>query len=231
MATFDPTYLHPSYVAAGIDYRDLFNPLGNDVYSTHIFSDPFCEHLLERVTAFEDDAQTDRLEPANSMHGNAVLSEQLGIASLVNLFVEFFSQEIAPQILPERLNLPIDTVHSYVVRYGQVWDQDLGFHVDDSFLTLNIGLNDAFTGSELVLQGERCPNHIDTPSSKGEQLCIQHKTGSMIVHPGKNRHYVQPISSGQRYNLIIWCQSETERRHWFDALKSGVCMDACGVVF
>jgi len=163
------------------------------------------------------------------MHWNAIPSKQLGIEPLVQSFVELFYREISHHFLPERLRIPIDTVHSYIVQYSNSSDRDLGFHVDDSLLTLNICLNDGFTGSELVFEGERCPIHVDTSSSPGEQITIEHKKGSMVVHPGKNRHYVNNISRGERYNLIIWCQSEIERNRWFDALKTGECLKFCGM--
>jgi len=222
-------HLQPPFSGSDIDYREHFTPHGHDIYSAQIFTDVFCEHILDRIRAFNEDAKTDIPDAVNSMHENAVLSKQLGITSLVNSFIAFFNDEIAPQILPERLKLSIDGVHSYVVRYGQLWDQDLGFHVDESFLTLNICLNDTFSGSELIFKGERCPRHIDTSSSPDEQFSIPHKKGRMIIHPGKNRHYVKPISSGERYNLIIWCHNEAERQHWFNSIKTRECLDFCGM--
>ena len=229
MAAFDPNYLVSSFRPPFADGRNHFNKLADGVFFANIFTDEFCERFLGCVREFDEERKTDARESANSMHCDAITTKRLGIDPLVHSFVAFFEHEISPHILPERLKVPIDAVHSYIVRYGQSWDQDLGFHVDDSFLTLNICLNDGFSGSELVFQGERCPIHVDTHSTPEEQVCIEHKKGSLVVHPGKNRHYVNQIRSGERYNLIIWCQSETERDGWFDALKSGECIEFCGM--
>jgi len=49
----------------------------------------------------------------------------------------------------------------------------------------------------------------------------------MILHDGKNRHYVNSIEAGERYNLIIWCQSRDENLEWFNALQNYECMDFC----
>lgn len=229
MDAFDPDYLMGSFRTPFADNQNQFDELADGVYCANVFTDDFCDLVLERVRNFENERETDLPETANSMHWNAITTKQLGIDPMVHSFVSFFDREISPFILPERLQLPADSLHGYVVRYGQLWDQNLGFHVDDSFLTLNICLNDGFTGSELVFSGERCPIHVDTGSSAEEQLCIEHKKGLMVVHPGKNRHHVNQISSGERYNLIIWCQSDAERDSWFDSLKTGECMEFCGL--
>jgi len=229
MDIFDPDYLVALFKRPFANNRNQFSELADGVYYAQMFTDHFCEQVLGRVRHFETKCGTDEPETANSMHWNAITTKQLGIDPLVHSLVAFFDSEISPYILPERLQLQADSLHGYVVRYGPSWDQDLGFHVDDSFLTLNICLNDGFTGSELVFSGERCPIHIDTGSFAEEQFCIEHKKGSLVVHPGKNRHHVNQITSGERYNLIIWCQSYIERDSWFGALETRECMDFCGM--
>ena len=229
MLAFNPNYLSAKCRTISVDYREHFQEIGGGIYSGQILSNDFCDEILERIRYFDSEHKADMSRrPANSMHRNAVLSTQIEIEPLVGSLVEFFVQNISPNILPERLRLPIDEIHSYIVRYGHSSDRNLGFHVDDSFLTLNICLNTGFTGSELIFEGERCPTHIDTNSSAHELLCVEHKKASMVVHPGKNRHSVNYISSGERCNLIIWCQNNAERERWFDAQESGKCIEFCG---
>lgn len=38
----------------------------------------------------------------------------------------------------------------------------LGFHVDDSEVTLNVCLGKHFTGGELFFRGVRCEKHVNT---------------------------------------------------------------------
>ena len=228
MLDLNPNHLFKECRETRIDYREHFQDLGNGVYSGKIVTDDFCEDILERISHVDAQANAGRCVAANSMHWNALPAAQIGIEPLVGSLVELFDQDIAPNILPERLRLPIDDIHSYIVRYGHSSDRDLGFHIDDSFLTLNICLTEGFTGSELVFEGERCPAHVDTHSSAHERLCVEHQKGSMIVHPGKNRHFVNWITSGERCNLIIWCQNEAERERWFASQNSGECLEFCG---
>ena len=228
MLDLNSNYFSVGCKARPVDYKGYFQELGDGVYIGKIFTDEFCEDVLERISHVDAQANAARCIAANSMHWNALPAAQIGIEPLVGSLVELFDQDIAPNILPERLRLPIDDIHSYIVRYGHSSDRDLGFHIDDSFLTLNICLNEGFTGSELVFEGERCPTHVDTHSSAHERLCVEHQKGSMVVHPGKNRHFVNWISSGERCNLIIWCQNEAERDRWFDSQNSGECLEFCG---
>jgi len=80
---------------------------------------------------------------------------------------------------------------------------------------------------DIVFEGIRCPIHVDTLHKSNENVSIRHKKGLMILHDGKNRHYVNSIEAGERYNLIIWCQSRDENLEWFNALQNYECMDFC----
>ena len=80
---------------------------------------------------------------------------------------------------------------------------------------------------DIVFEGIRCPIHVDTLHKSNEKVSIRHKKGFMILHDGKNRHYVNSIEAGERYNLIIWCQSRDENLEWFNALQNYECMDFC----
>ena len=58
---------------------------------------------------------------ANSMHHNAILLSDLGLEEFVG---EFFKQTLAKvihSIFPECINQEFDSIHSYVVRYGDIF--------------------------------------------------------------------------------------------------------------
>lgn len=40
----------------------------------------------------------------------------------------------------------------------------VGFHVDDSEVTLNVCLGKQFTGGELFFRGVRCDRHVNSPT-------------------------------------------------------------------
>ena len=70
-------------------------------------------------------------------------------------------------------------------------------HVDDSTVTVNFTLGGAFAGSELTFAG-------------GDRLVVvpQHP-GLAVVRPGDLPHAVEPITAGERFNLVFWLR---ERR-------------------
>jgi superfamily II DNA or RNA helicase len=56
-----------------------------------------------------------------------------------------------------------------------------------------------------------------------EQVEIKHKLGRALLHRGQHRHGANEITSGERYNLILWCRSNQYRLQD----NSGECPDWC----
>ena len=227
MKTFTSNYLVPDCRLESVTFKDFFSVSGDGIYQGQIVSDRFCDLILDRVKEYEQLGTDGPFEHANSMHEKAILTQQLDLEPMVESFSNFFIKNIASEILPDGHLPEVDGVHSYIVRYSEALDHDLGFHVDDSILTINLCLNDGWGGSELVFEGTRCPRHIETPAADGERTCIDHKRGHIVFHHGKNRHYVSRIEGGERYNLIIWCQNSAEYSRWFDASRTRTCLDFC----
>lgn len=149
----------------------------------------------------------------SSMHDHGVALESLGMAGWVDDLLDRATG--LGQLLAERFaevgGDSIDGHYSYLVDYGKSGDEDLGFHVDDSEVTLNLCLGETFSGSELVMLGRRCDAHRQTPVQAGETVEILHEPGSLVMHAGRHRHRVDPIRRGRRRNLIAWLRSSTYR--------------------
>ena len=160
------------------------------------------------------------------MHNAAILCSQLGIEQAISQFVLEWVNPIRQKLFPGMQ--PFIGQHSYIVRYGGGFDNQLGFHVDASDLTLNICLQEAADGAEIYFQGVRCALHIDEPAAIHEQWEWKHKQGVGLFHHGKNRHGVRPINGGRRINLIIWCQSDDGHKNWNQNWEQGVCPPWCG---
>ena len=227
MTIFSTKHLVPDCHLDGAVYSGNFSTLGDGIYHGQLVTDQFCDLILDRIKQHEKPHTKDLYKQANSMHQEAILVDQLGLGPLIEAFSNFFLKDIASELLPDVYLPPLDGIHSYIVRYSKSLDHDLGFHVDDSFLTINLCLNDSFKGSELVFEGARCPRHIETPATDSERTCVDHKKGYIVFHHGKNRHYVKGIEDGERYNLIIWCQNSAEYSRWFDASRTRACLDFC----
>ena len=69
-------------------------------------------------------------------------------------------------------------------------------HVDDSRVTVNFTLGGDFAGSDLSF-------------ACGDRLVVPQRPGLAVVHPGDLAHGVEPITAGERFNLVFWLR---ERR-------------------
>jgi hypothetical protein len=103
----------------------------------------------------------------------------------------------------------LDGHHGFIVEYKIGKDTELSFHVDASDVTLNVCLGREFTGGELFFHGVRCGLCQQTEPLPGESFQVTHVPGRAILHRGNHRHGAHPITSGARYNLILWCFSST----------------------
>ncbi|MBI1382927.1 MAG: hypothetical protein GC161_17785 [Planctomycetaceae bacterium] len=161
----------------------------------------------------------------NSMHLFGAQLGPLGFDPWLRELCERWVAPLARALLPEFAGAPLDRHHGYLVDYARHRDQDLGFHVDDSEVTLNLCLGEDFDGAELNFLGVRCEAHRDGPVLAGETAEYLHRPGAAVLHAGAHRHRVEPIRRGRRRNLILWCQSAALRA---DGPPERPCAPWCG---
>jgi hypothetical protein len=228
MRDFYSTYLTSLIQQESNIFSRSFMPMGEDVFQGEILDCEFCDYTVK--LAKEHIYNKDKsVNPTNSMHSSAVSTQELGIRNFVDTFAKDILEGVVNSLFLNRSKFSFDSIHSYIVRYGAEYDREIGLHVDDSIVTMNLCLNDGFSGSDLILRGTRCPIHMDTENVDNQEICLKHKKGFMALHAGKNRHYVTPIESGERYNLIAWCQNNFEKNQWLEALNNNHCLDYCGI--
>ncbi|KAG7032533.1 putative PKHD-type hydroxylase, partial [Cucurbita argyrosperma subsp. argyrosperma] len=105
----------------------------------------------------------------------------------------------------------LDSHHGFVVEYGIDRDVELGFHVDDSEVTLNVCLGKQFSGGELFFRGIRCDKHVNTETQSEEIFDYFHVPGHAVLHRGRHRHGARATTSGRRVNLLLWCRRELKK--------------------
>ena len=200
-------------------WRDLCTEIGPRVWAFSMLTPGACERLLADVDRRV--AEQGASGAPNSMHGYGAVLGDLGLDGLLQALVE----RLAPLC---RLHFEdtgggaIDGRHGFLAEYGRDHDDSLGFHVDDSAVTLNLCLGEDFSGSELYFQGLRCDRHRQTPTLRVEDFELEHVPGTAILHAGRHRHGVHPIRRGRRRNLILWMQSRRSREAVTD------CPSWCG---
>jgi hypothetical protein len=166
------------------------------VFRCQIFSMDFCRALIDEIQNFEKSGLP--INRPNSMNNYGGVLDDIGF---YKTFEELFLIYLRPILLLYFPNIAdkIDHHHAFIVQYKLTEDLDLGFHYDDSELTLNLCLGKEFTGGELYFRGL-----LEDPSSHDEKFIYNHVPGVSLFHIGKHRHGAMPITAGERYNLIIW---------------------------
>ena len=199
------------------------------IFAGPVFSESWCQRVIEEVThrnQWRDSSGGDHAP--NTMHHSGVLATEIGIASSLNRLMQEQLQAFVEAHLAEHHVGKLVDCHAYVVTYSAHEQADLGFHVDDSQVTLNLCLGSVFEGSELYFEGARCARHVDTQAHPTERFEWKHTPGVAVIHAGKQRHGVRPIHSGRRLSLIAWFRDASGRQRWDDDWASGHCPDWCG---
>ena len=199
--------------------------LGPDIYTVPLFSEDGCRRLCQELHAFETWSlahQVDVSQP-NSMHQYGLILAQIKMQPALQSLVSSI-ESLWVNRFPEVGSDALDGLHSFVVSYSKTkGDSDLGFHVDNSEVTLNITIQAATEGAEIYFQGRRCEHHRQGPHRDHESLVFSHQLGSMMIHTGAHRHGVLPIVSGHRKSIILWLSSSQYRKE-----SQGGCEPWCG---
>ncbi|MEC7986555.1 MAG: hypothetical protein VX278_15420 [Myxococcota bacterium] len=218
--------IHPTLnkAIASKDPKRFITTIGRDLYSFPLFDPSTHQDFNDEIRGLLDWIELHQVSTSapNSMHEyGLILSDLHWEEQLQEIRIDIITP-LAAHLFPELDGRTLDSQHSFVVDYGYGRDTDLGFHVDNSEVTLNVCLGDQFSGSELYFQGRRCPQHRQTLHHPDEHISVQHQPGIAILHAGAHRHGTHPIRSGSRRNLIMWCASSTYRA------KEESCEEWCG---
>ena len=177
MTIFRQNTLCQTVIWTALSTAKNFSTLGDEIYHGQLVTDQFCDLILDRVKQHTRDLY----KQANSMHQEAILIDQLGLGPLIEAFSgNFFIKDIS-QVLPDVYLPPLDGIHSYIVRYSKSLDHDLGFHVDDSFLTINLCLNDSLRALNWCLKELDVPVISKRPPLTSAHASITKKATSSFT--------------------------------------------------
>ncbi|KAM9961216.1 hypothetical protein ACTFIR_004053 [Dictyostelium discoideum] len=170
------------------------------IYSFRIFTMEFCTKLLEEMENFKNTGlPTAR---PNSMNNYGAVLDEMG-------FTEFFKQlredylSLFTSILYKDYNgEKLNSHHAFAVQYKMDKEKELGFHYDESDITVNLCLGSEFTGGSLYFKGI-----LDKPETHNEYFEFKHVPGVALIHIGVHRHGALGLTSGERTNLILWLRN------------------------
>ena len=207
--------------------RRWWTEVSPGVFTGQVLARSWCD-ALDHAVAIHESGARGLDAPSNTMHRRGLLTEALGLDELLDELATEWLAPVAKWLFGDHLVGGVTEQHSYVVRYGEGYDRDLGFHVDDSEVTLNLCLSVTGQGSELYFEGPRCAMHVDTEATPVERFSWSHEPGVAVLHAGKNRHGVRAISGGERRNLIVWMRDGTGVERWESDWAHRRCPPWCG---
>ncbi|XP_071338065.1 2-oxoglutarate and iron-dependent oxygenase domain-containing protein 2 [Trachinotus anak] len=175
------------------------------VYRFPVFEKSFCEELVEELEHFEQ-SSAPKGRP-NTMNHYGVLLNELGFDE--GFFTPLREQYLHPLtslLYPDCGGCCLDSHKAFVVKYDMNEDLDLSYHYDNAEVTLNVSLGKDFTEGNLYFGDMR-----QVPLSETECSEVEHRVTEGLLHRSQHMHGALPISSGQRWNLIIWMRASKER--------------------
>ncbi|XP_027097537.1 2-oxoglutarate and iron-dependent oxygenase domain-containing protein CP2-like [Coffea arabica] len=210
---FVPSFLKAVSENTEESFRSIMSEPSPGVFAFEMLQPRFCEMLLAEVENFEKWVHETkfRIMRPNTMNKYGAVLDDFGLETMLNKLMEEFIRPMSRVFFPEVGGATLDTHHGFVVEYGMDRDVDLGFHVDDSEVTLNVCLGKQFSGGELFFRGVRCEKHVNSETQPEEILDYSHVPGRAVLHRGRHRHGARATTSGHRINLLLWCRSSVFR--------------------
>lgn len=191
------------------------------------FTEKFVREVSSELSCFEQWCHDNDvpIRRPNSMNRRGLGSvNDMQLEATMDTILSSIIRPFATELLPQFFSCSLDSHHSFSVDYDLSGDTELGFHVDDAEVTLNLCLESDATGGELHFSGKRCALHRSSTPHPWEPFDYTHRRGIALLHAGSHRHLVKPLISGWRRNLIIWARSSKAREtHYHE------CPSWCGV--
>ncbi|CBI26951.3 hypothetical protein AAG906_031821 [Vitis piasezkii] len=210
---FVPSFLEAIKNNTEEGFRSIISESSPGVYTFEMLQPCFCEMLMSEVENFEKwvyDTKFRIMRP-NTMNKYGVVLDDFGLETMLDKLMDSFIRPLSRVFFPDFGGSTLDSHHGFVVEYGMDRDLDLGFHVDDSEVSLNVCLGQQFSGGELFFRGIRCDKHVNTEARAEEILDYYHVPGHAVLHCGRHRHGARATTSGHRMNLLLWCRSAVFR--------------------
>ncbi|KAL1531878.1 2-oxoglutarate and iron-dependent oxygenase domain-containing protein cp2 [Salvia divinorum] len=210
---FVPSFLRAINENTEQDFRNIMSEPSPGIFTFEMLQPRFCEMLLAEVENFEKWVHETkfRIMRPNTMNKYGVVLDDFGMETMLEKLMVDFMRPISKVFFPEVGGSNLDTHHGFVLEYGIDRDVDLGFHVDDSEVTLNVCVGKQFSGGELFFRGVRCDKHVNTETQSEEIFDYSHVPGRAVLHRGRHRHGARATTSGKRINLVLWCRSSVFR--------------------
>ncbi|KAI3896080.1 hypothetical protein MKW92_033819 [Papaver armeniacum] len=190
--------------------RSIISEPSPGVYTFKMLRREFCDMLLSEVDNFEKwvTESNFRIMRPNLMNKYGAVLDDFGFETMLDKLMDDFVRPISKVFFHEVGGSTLDSHHGFVVEYGKDRDLDLGFHVDDCEVTLNVCLGKQFSGGDLYFRGIRCDKHVNTEYQPEESFDYSHVIGQAVLHSGRHRY-----AKKYQKDFSAWCgECQREKR-------------------
>ncbi|EOA36962.1 hypothetical protein CARUB_v10009901mg [Capsella rubella] len=128
-----------------------------------MFQRDFFEKLIVEAENFSNWAHENKFpirRPYNKSKCSVVL-EDFGLGIMLDKIMQDFIFPLCKVFFPDVCGAMFDARHGFYMETGEDKEAELGFHVDDSDITLNVCLRKQFEGGKMLFAGTRCNKHMD----------------------------------------------------------------------
>ncbi|KAI5091301.1 2-oxoglutarate and iron-dependent oxygenase domain-containing protein 2 [Silurus meridionalis] len=175
------------------------------VYRIPVFTRDFCKDLVEELEHFERSGAP-KGRP-NTMNNYGILLDELGLdEGLIAPLRELYLKPLAALLYPDCGGKWVDSHRAFAVKYALNEDLELSYHYDNAEVTLNVSLGKDFADGTLYFGDMR-----EVPLSETECVEVEHHVAEGVLHRGQHMHGALPISSGCRWNLVLWLRASRQR--------------------
>jgi hypothetical protein len=176
---------------------------GGLAYSLPVLTDAACTLFVQELNHLDQQADIPKKRP-NSMNNYGVVLDDMGMDACMDALMRAVVVPLTYALFPARFpHLELDTHHAFIVKYRADQDKALSTHVDTSDVTLNVSLNQEFSGCALRFFGMG-------PAAPTMEVDYAHVKGRGIIHPGKLMHrFAQTLNFGFHhqnflFSLFVW---------------------------
>ncbi|KAK3514677.1 hypothetical protein QTP70_021762 [Hemibagrus guttatus] len=215
-------------------YRTWLMLYAPSVYRFPVFTQDFCKDLVEELEHFErSEAQKGRPNTMNNYGRSsssgpqsrsnktpnaATFRKEMSVSTQILLnelgfdedFIaplrELYLKPISSLLYPDCGGKWLDSHKAFAVKYTLNEDLELSYHYDNAEVTLNVSLGKDFADGNLYFGDMR-----QVPLSETECVEVEHRVSEAVLHRGQHMHGALPITSGCRWNLVLWMRASRQR--------------------
>jgi hypothetical protein len=188
--------------------ENSWQQIATGVFLAQLFNKEQCISMLQAMRD-QSDGDSFRQSQPNSMQEYGLVLDDPALAGKIARLANEQLKEKIRCLFPNFPHYKFSEHYAFLTSYGEDANQDLSLHVDASHLTLNICLDSNVQGADLVFTGARCRKHVDEAPDK-HPVSVRFRRGDALLHLGNQRHFVTPLNSGRRHNLVVWYRLDGE---------------------